>query len=669
MSNFKRPRPTFPKRAVITGGMPYGNKSLHFGHIGGYFVHADTFARFLRDRIGVENVIFVSGTDCYGSPIIASYKQYSETAQQNGETVKTLEDYVLDFHNIQKRVLDKYDVAPNLYGASAFKRSGEIHDEVSAKLFKVLYDGGYLTKLSTKQFYDEKAQTYLNGRQVIGKCPLDGCKSEKAYADECDLGHQYMPDQLIDPISTLSDEKPTLVDVENWYFNLDEYTAKLQAMIDRQKREKSVRPMVLSTTEEFLKKPEIHITRKEYDKFKEKSLTIVDGILIDELKKPSVTFQFETLEQRDAARQILDDNTIRYRTGKTLVPFRLSGNIPWGAPVPPCEDLVGLTFWVWPESLWAPISFVQTYLESIGKPRSEWYKWCIDDDATVYQFIGEDNIYFYGIAEMAMLLAYLGYGPNDSIDIETVNFPTLVANCHLQFMNTKASSSGSIKPPMAEELLDHYTKDQLRMYFLSLGLAKKGVSFNPKPYDQNADPKEADPVLKDGNLLTNVFNRIMRSAFYTSQKYCNGKIPNLAVSQEIIDLVERDTLNYEQKMANTDFHLVVYALDHIIRHVSKYWSKNSKKAGDDQQLIEQLLADTFYAIKSILTLLHPIAPESSEAAAKRLNLNDKLWDWQYIFKPTQFYMDDPVTHKIVEIPQHFDFFEKHASQLAELASK
>ena len=45
-------RPEFPKRAVITGGMPYGNKSLHFGHVGGMFVHADTYARFLRDRIG-----------------------------------------------------------------------------------------------------------------------------------------------------------------------------------------------------------------------------------------------------------------------------------------------------------------------------------------------------------------------------------------------------------------------------------------------------------------------------------------------------------------------------------------------------------------------------------------------------------------------------------------
>ena len=73
-----RPRPSFPRRAVITGGMPYGNKELHFGHIGGIFIHADVFARFLRDRLGPENVIFVSGTDCYGSPIVEHHRKLVE---------------------------------------------------------------------------------------------------------------------------------------------------------------------------------------------------------------------------------------------------------------------------------------------------------------------------------------------------------------------------------------------------------------------------------------------------------------------------------------------------------------------------------------------------------------------------------------------------------------
>ena len=31
----------WPRRAVVTAGMPYGNKPLHFGHVGGVFVPAD----------------------------------------------------------------------------------------------------------------------------------------------------------------------------------------------------------------------------------------------------------------------------------------------------------------------------------------------------------------------------------------------------------------------------------------------------------------------------------------------------------------------------------------------------------------------------------------------------------------------------------------------------
>ena len=58
------------------------------------------------------------------------------------------------------------------------------------------------------QFYDDEACCFLNGRQVIGKCPVEGCNSEKGYADECDLGHQYMPENLLNPVSTLTGKTP-----------------------------------------------------------------------------------------------------------------------------------------------------------------------------------------------------------------------------------------------------------------------------------------------------------------------------------------------------------------------------------------------------------------------------------------------------------------------------
>ncbi|MBR1724397.1 MAG: class I tRNA ligase family protein, partial [Ruminococcus sp.] len=181
---FEIPRPEFPKRAVITGGMPYGNKELHLGHVGGMFVFADTFARFLRDRIGSENVIFVGGTDCYGSPIAEGWRKQVEAGEFDG----TLEQFVQRNHDKQAQTLADYGISPNLFAASGLGRSKEIHSDVTDRFIRSLYEKGQLEKITTQQFFDDKAGVFLNGRQVVGKCPVEGCTSEKGYADECDLG-------------------------------------------------------------------------------------------------------------------------------------------------------------------------------------------------------------------------------------------------------------------------------------------------------------------------------------------------------------------------------------------------------------------------------------------------------------------------------------------------
>ena len=103
MENFTRPRPYCPKKAVITSGMPYGNKLLHYGHVG-MTVRADFFARFMRDRIGKENVIFVSGTDCYGSPAVESFRSLKEKGILSNDT--TITEYVKGNHIKQKDIFE-----------------------------------------------------------------------------------------------------------------------------------------------------------------------------------------------------------------------------------------------------------------------------------------------------------------------------------------------------------------------------------------------------------------------------------------------------------------------------------------------------------------------------------------------------------------------------------
>ena len=654
-------RPIFPKRAIITAGMPYGNKNLHFGHVGGMFIHADIFARFLRDQIGKDNVIFLSGTDCYGSPIMESYRKLQEEGYEG-----TLEDYVRGNHEKQKETLNNYGISLDFFGASALDEVGDIHKNVSSKVFRTLYENGYIKKLSVPQFYDEEKKMFLNGRQVTGKCPIPGCCSDKAYADECSLGHQFLPSELVNPISSLSGKKPVLKEVENWYFDLEHCIGMIKDYNEFLRKNTNTRKYQLETVEEFLKKPLLYVPRKYIDNVAELAAKLPSHKLIDEEKKPSIVFEFESLDNRDIAKSVLDSANIHYTSGKTLVPFRLSGNVEWGVPLPECEDLKDLTFWVWPESLWAPISFTLAYLKEKGI-EDDLTKWWYDDDAKVYQFIGEDNIYFYAIAQTGLFTG-LQIPKDEEPDMTKVQLSHITANRHLLYMDTKASSSSDIKPPTADELLNYYTKDQLRMHFMSLGLSSKSVGFKPQVFMKEEERIGVDMVLKDGNLITNVFNRLIRTCFYAIQNNCDGKIPKVEACDEIRAMAEKAVLEYERHMYNHDFHRISYVLDDFIRAINKHWVNNVKVADatGDMEFRKQLIVDCFYACKIMAILIHPIAPEGCEMFREYLNVGEELWDWNYILEPVSFYVGDVEGHELKYLEPRVDFFKKHDCQLGEM---
>lgn len=647
-------RPIFPKRAVITAGMPYGNKKLHFGHISAVFIPADFYARFLRDRIGKENVLFVSGTDCYGSPIEESYRALCEKGEFNG----SLEDFVRANHISQKKTLEDYSISLDLFGASALDDAKNVHARISKEFINGLKKRGRLEKNSTMQFYDAKAGKFLNGRQVVGKCPVQNCNSDKGYADECALGHQYRPETLIDPKSTLTGETPEMRPVSNWYFKLVDYRRLLTDYIEGIRRNPTTRKLVYNTVKEFLEPPMIYVKNEFEEDYRKTIKLIPPHELRAEPKKTSFALVFEKLADCDSACAVLTENGVRFRTGKTLVPFRLTGNVKWGVPAPVFEDGEDLTVWVWPESLWAPISFTSVCLDTKGAQEDAWKKWWCSPDCGIYQFIGSDNIYFYGVAQQAMFMAQQDGEPVYTPAEGELQTTTLVANNHILFLDKKASSSAAVKPPMAQELLDYYTAEQLRAHFLSLNLAARSVSFQPKPFNPSSNPEDTDPVVKEGNLLTNVFNRMVRSCFYTAQKYFDGKLPEGALDDKVAADSRDAVLKYERHMYKFEFHQVMYVLDSYIRGANKYWSKNSTDAdrNNDAELRAKALANLFYMVKVAAVLIHPLAPDGTEMIREYLGLSEELWSWDTIL--------DPVGKtELKYLPPKTDFFTRHPSQL------
>ena len=680
----KDTRPAFPRRAIVTAGEPYGNKGLHFGHVGGVFVPADFYARFLRDRIGRENVIFTSGTDCYGSPIMEGYRKRVESEGYD----KSITDYVQENHDKQAKTLENFQISCDIYGGSALEPAASVHEKITDEIIGRLQERGVIERLSTKQFYDVEAGQFLNGRQVIGRCPIQGCKSEKAYADECDLGHQYEPEELIAPKSALTGTRPELRPVENLYFDLPRYLEFLQDYVGGMDNDERVRAVVKSTMREWLNAPQIYIQEKFRADYEAAAATLPEHTASEPEKgKSSFALTFATWQDRDAARDALAEAGVRFRSGKALVPFRITGNISWGVPVSSSCGCNGLTCWCWPESLWAPISYTETVLENAAPGRyssTDWHDWWCTPDAHAYQFIGQDNIYFYGIAQSPLWEA-LDWNMEQS---------TLVANYHILYMGKKASSSSETPPPPADDLLNHYTAEQLRAHWLSLGLGEKPVSFSPKAYDTRVTGKNADgsplrasddkrvidPALKEGALLTGVFNRLARSCFYgiapkdgDDAPYRTGRIPAGTPSEAVADAAEQAALAFEDAMYRFELHRALAICDGYLRAANKRWSDVSKAAKnmDDAEeaaaAMQAALVDAFHELRCATVLMHGIVPAGCELICAHFQIDPAaFFSWENLFLTIDELLgklgEEPGAHAVKALPPRFDFFRKHESQ-------
>lgn len=703
-------RPAWPRRAIVTAGEPYGNKGLHFGHVGGVFVPADFFARFLRDRLGRENVIFTSGTDCYGSPIMESYRKLRENEGYD----KSISEYVESNHSRQAATLNNYGISCDIYGGSGLEPAAPIHEQVTAEVINRLHERGVISKRSTLQFFDTSANTFLNGRQVIGRCPIQGCKSEKAYADECDLGHQFEPEELIAPKSQLTGEVPELRPVDNLYFDLPAYLDFMKDYTAELARDSQVRSVVSKTMEEWLLPAQLYIQNKFREAFEAIESELPEHTIVEpEGNKSSFTVVFPSWKERDEAHAVLGRGGVRFRSGKALVPFRITGNITWGVPVPEIDGVHDVTCWCWPESLWAPISYTRAVLARdakrlgitegvaaqdaalMGEPSADstqvpeppyahgsldWHDWWCSDDAAIYQFIGQDNIYFYCIAQTAMWKA-LDWNLHQS---------TVSANYHLLYMGKKASSSSQTPPPPADDLLNHYTCEQMRAHWLSLGLSEKPVSFSPKAYDTRVSGKDKDgneiracddkrvidPALKEGALLTGVFNRLARSCFYgvavkedDEASYRTGCIPAGEPSAEVMGASQQAALAFEQYMYKFETHHALSVCDEYLRAANKRWSDASKAAknAEDDNAMTQALVNAFHELRVATILMHGIVPAGCELICEYFDIDPvSFFSWDHIFESTDCFIESlgetAGEHAVKPLPPRFDFFAKHPSQ-------
>lgn len=203
------------KRTTVTAALIYANGPIHIGHIAGCYLPADIYVRYLRAT--GQDVKFISGTDEHGVPITIKAKKEGVTPQE-----------VVDkYYGIIKDSFEEFGISFDIYS----RTSNKVHHDMSQDIFKNIYDKGQFVEETTEQYYDEKAQTFLADRYIIGTCPK--CGNEGAYGDQCErCGSTLSPTELINPRSALSGEKPVMKETKNWYLPLDVMQPALEKYVE-----------------------------------------------------------------------------------------------------------------------------------------------------------------------------------------------------------------------------------------------------------------------------------------------------------------------------------------------------------------------------------------------------------------------------------------------------
>jgi len=189
-----------PKRYLVTSALPYANGPLHIGHIGGAYLNADIYVRYLR--LKEKDVAFICGSDEHGAAITLR-------AKKEGKTPREIVDF---YHGLMKKSFEDFGISFDEYN----RTSSDEHREMSQAVFKKLEAQGSFEVETSSQYFDEEAQQFLADRYIIGTCPH--CSNDKAYGDQCEkCGRTLSPLDLIDPKSTLSGSKPVLKETSHWY--------------------------------------------------------------------------------------------------------------------------------------------------------------------------------------------------------------------------------------------------------------------------------------------------------------------------------------------------------------------------------------------------------------------------------------------------------------------
>ncbi|HUY57601.1 MAG TPA: methionine--tRNA ligase [Candidatus Micrarchaeaceae archaeon] len=202
---------------LVAVAWPYASGPRHLGHVAGFGVPSDIFARFQRLR--GARVLMVSGTDEHGTPILVA-------ADREGVSPREIADR---YNAVITEDLRRLGLSYDLFTRTTTRN----HARVAQDVFTTLFDKGYLLRQTQQGAFSAATGRALPDRYIEGRCPH--CGYEGARGDQCDNCLRMLdPTDLVQPRSRIDGQPPVFHESEHFFLDLPAFASALSSWIESQ---------------------------------------------------------------------------------------------------------------------------------------------------------------------------------------------------------------------------------------------------------------------------------------------------------------------------------------------------------------------------------------------------------------------------------------------------
>ena len=289
-----------------------------------------------------------------------------------------------------------------------------------------------------------------------------------------------------------------------------------------------------------------------------------------------------------------------------LHPRAMTRDLDWGVKVP-LPNAEGKVLYVW---LDAPIGYISATKEWAAENKKNWEDYWTGDTKLVH-FIGKDNIVFHAIIFPILLKEHGDFILPDNVP----------AYEFLNLEGDKFSTSRNWAVWLHEYMTENPNKvDELKYVLTSIAPESKDSEFTWKEYQARINNELAD-------ILGNFVNR----AVVLTQKYFEGKVPELGKIHDIDQEVLNELSSFPNKI---DELIMKYKLReaqaeamNLARLGNKYLAETEpwKLAKTDMDRVKTIMNIALQITANLTVVFAPFLPQISKKIGEFLNINELDW--------------------------------------------